>query len=249
MHQQSSTFTPFPPGWFSFSLWSFRPCEATYQLFPYDSIPPIPEDALSGTLQWLNPLDEDIDHEMQPYRHQEDEEFWSESLHRLAASAQRLGLRLPEPFVRFMASQELRDRIPSCTACYFDLPEKIVHCPGTEDGYVFRFLNDQQFVLLWYLYLNPRGEHCVLVTHPRFHDLAESPDYAEPFQNEEERQEVLKGVYVCAPSFAAFLYRFWLENTIWFNFDLHKPLTEEQRSYLSHYKPVAPNAHLLENKQ
>jgi hypothetical protein len=46
----------------------------------------------------------------------------------------------------------------------------------------------------------------------------------------------------------AFLYRFWLENTIWFNLDLRKPLTEEQQRYLSHYKPVEPNAHLLENK-
>ncbi len=155
----------------------------------------------------------------------------------LVDSARQLGLSLPDPFVRFMASPELQKHVPSCTDCHFYLPETIVPCPGSEDGYLIRFLDDQQFVLLWYLYLTASGKHSVLVAHPRFHDLAESPEYAEPFRSEEERQETLKGVYVCAPSFEAFLYRFWLENTIWFNLDLHKPLTEEQQRYLAHYKP------------
>jgi hypothetical protein len=203
MNQPTAKLAPFKLGWFSFGLWSFRPCKATYCLFPNESIPPIPETAFTGSLDWLHPLEKDIDHEMQEYRHAEEEGICMERLNQLLASAQQLGLSLPEPFVRLMASQELQDRIPSCTACYFDIPEKIVPCPGSENGYVIRFLNDQQFVLLWYLYLNPQGEHCVLVTHPRFHDLAESPEYAEPFQSEEERQEALKGVYVCAPSFEA----------------------------------------------
>lgn len=103
-------------------------------------------------------------------------------------------------------------------------------------------------MLLWYLYLTPQGEHRVLATHPRFHDLAESPEYADLFKSEVERQETLKGVYVCAPSFEGFLYRFWIENTIWYNLYLRKPLTEEQKRYLSHYRQVEPNAHLLENK-
>jgi hypothetical protein len=234
MNQPTAKLAPFKPGWFSFGLWSFRPCKATYCLYPYESIPPIPETAFTGTLDWLSPLDEDIDQEMQNYRHPEEEDFWTERLNQLLASAQQLGLSLPEPFVRLMASQELQNRVPSCTACYYDLSESIVPCPGSKDGYVIRFLNDQQFVQLWYLYLTSQGDHCVLVTHPRFHDLAESPAYAEPFQSEEERQEVLRGVYVCAPSFEAFLYRFWLENTIWYNLKMRKPLTQEQQRYLSH---------------
>ena len=56
------------------------------------------------------------------------------------------------------------DRIPSCTACYFELPEKIIPFPGDEEGYIIRFLNDQQCVLLWYLYLTRSGKQSILVS-------------------------------------------------------------------------------------
>ncbi|SRR6266702_8387295 len=237
MNQNVSMPVPFKTGWYSFGLWSYRLCKATYCLYPYDSIPPLPAAQFTGEFQWLEPLDEDIDRIMQKYRYPEEEAFWMDRINWLVDSARQLGLSLPDPFVRFMASPELQKHVPSCTDCHFYLPETIVPCPGSEDGYLIRFLDDQQFVLLWYLYLTASGKHSVLVAHPRFHDLAESPEYAEPFRSEEERQETLKGVYVCAPSFEAFLYRFWLENTIWFNLDLHKPLTEEQQRYLAHYKP------------
>jgi hypothetical protein len=212
MNQNASKSAPFKTGWYSFGLWSYRPCKATYCLYPYDSIPSLPAAQFIGEFQWLEPLDEDIDRIMQKYRYPEEEGFWMDRMNRLADSARQLGLNLPDPFVCFMASPELQDRVPSCTGCHFYLPETIVPCPGSQDGYLIRFLDDQQFVLLWYLYLTTPGEHRVLAAHPRFHDLAESPEYAEPFRSEEERQETLKGLYICTPSFEAFLYRFSLAN-------------------------------------
>jgi hypothetical protein len=46
-------------------------------------------------------------------------------------------------------------------------------------------------------------------------------------------EEALRQTYICAPSFEAFLYRFWMENMIWFNLVEREPLTEEQRQYLA----------------
>jgi hypothetical protein len=34
----------------------------------------------------------------------------------------------------------------------------------------------------------------------------------------------------------SFIYRFWLENTIWFNLANQKSLTAEQQRYLEHYR-------------
>jgi hypothetical protein len=46
---------PFEWGWWGMDLGPARPVEYTYELFPYDSLPPLP--ALDGTLDWLGPVD------------------------------------------------------------------------------------------------------------------------------------------------------------------------------------------------
>ncbi len=65
MNQNVSMPVPFKTGWYSFGLWSYRLCKATYCLYPYDSIPPLPAAQFTGEFQWLEPLDEDIDRIMQ----------------------------------------------------------------------------------------------------------------------------------------------------------------------------------------
>jgi hypothetical protein len=41
----------------------------------------------------------------------------------------------------------------------------------------------------------------------------------------------------CVASFSEFLYRFWIENEIWFALALEKwPLTSEQEGYANHYR-------------
>ena len=57
-----------------------------------------------------------------------------------------------------------------------------------------------------------------------------------------ERSAVYEGknIYVCASSFEEFLYRFWMENILWYKlvwYKGRKPLTEEEKSYLSYYLP------------
>lgn len=255
MDQRIQRLTPFQFGWYAFALPGYRPGDHThtYDLYSYDDLPPIPEDRLTGKLQWLVPLDSDIDTIMQRYHPTVEQQaewipLWVNKLKNLVASAKQLGLSFPDTFLQLMASPELQYRIPSCTACYFSLSEKIVRCPGSEEGYLIRFLNDQQVCLLWYLYVTPKGEHCILVSpyldeemylldREEFIDLDGSIHLDEGlhFADPDESAAFVKSTYVCAPSFEAFLYRFWIENVLYFNLTKQKPLIEEQQQYLSYY--------------
>jgi hypothetical protein len=271
MSQTAPQSIPFQYGWWSFDLGEYRPCDGTYCYYEYNSLPPIAEAQFDGSLQWLKQAkqadEEDAEKPEQPapqldqmsvgtlQRLQEDQSYadafaqeqdrLTARLGALAASAQQLGLTLPKAFLRLMASPALRDRIPSCTACYFDLSKKIVPCPGSEEGYVIRFLNDQQDVLSWYLYLTLQGEHCVLVSpfelDKAANEEAEESDKGEAGKDREQvekrRRSIIANTLVCAPSFEAFIYRFWLENVLWFNLnEAEGSLSEAQQQYLAHYK-------------
>jgi hypothetical protein len=163
----------------------------------------------------------------------------------LATQAEGLGLMLPDAFMRLMAAPELQTRIPAYTGCWFSLYlAPLVPCPGSEDGFVVRFLNDQQDCILWYLYVSRHGTEAVLAVvdpgpeapSPYLERLV-TPDEDGPL-TDEQRQAVLANTYACAPSLEAFLYRWWLEITLSMKLDGadSEPLTEEERHYLAHYQ-------------
>lgn len=228
---------PFASGWWSFDLGTYRPCDSTYCLFSSADLPPLPW-PLDTTLSWLPPLGEALDRQMAVYRN---EPAARGRVDEIAAAAARLGLKLPSAFVRFMGAPELQDRIPSCTACTFKLGDQIVACPGVEGAYVISFLRDQQDCVIWYLYLTPAGDHFVLAFPGDLESFIEEAPAAAG--EKVDMAEVSHHIVVCAPSFAAFLYRFWLENTIWFklNGDDQAPLTAEERRYLEHYRQRLPS--------
>ena len=225
---------PFPLAWWSFDLGRYRNCDGTYCRFEYDRLPPIP--TVSESLDWLEPLNTALDQEMAIHRNPAETRG---EVAKIAASAARLGLTLPESFVRLMSDPKLQDRIPSCTACYFYMSDDIVPCPGSDGGYIVRFLNDQQSVLLWYLYLTPQGDQYVLVTPIGLEEMAAKA--AAGTLSDEERQDIQQNTWVCAPSFVSFIYRWWLENSIWFkvsddaDFVEAGTLTDVERAYLAHY--------------
>jgi hypothetical protein len=237
MNQISPKMTPFSAGWFSSGgLGPLRSCGATYCLVPYENLPLISEAFFQGTLHWLTPLETDLQQEQRNYPPPTQ---WKS----IKLSTDQLGIALPKTFQWFMNSPELPNRIPSCTNCYFGLSEKLVPCPGSEEGYIIRFFNTGQGQLAWYLYLTTQGEHCVLVGYPLLDLLSnpESPEYRENCITEEERNMAFegRGTLVCASSFEEFLYRFWIENSLWYKlvwYKGQKPLTEEENRYLSYYQ-------------
>jgi hypothetical protein len=220
------TSTPFAAGWWSFELPGFRDCDGTYCLFPYETLPPLDERQFRGEFQWLGTLDPRVEREIGPHRAEDPGRGrLSARLEALVAEAARLGLALPAAFLRLLGSAALHDRIPSCTACYFELPERITPSPFGDGGWLIRFLNDQQGVLFWYLYLDARGGHGVVVSPMLLDELAAVTNGSGP---------PAEAVWFCAPSFEAFVYRFWLENTLWFALtDDLGPLTPTQREYLA----------------
>jgi hypothetical protein len=254
---------PFAFGWYGTDLPGYRACDDTYCFFPYADLPPVGEP--SETLDWLGPLDEATDRQMRVHR---DRPTKPGGLQEIEAAAERLGLKLPASFLRLMASPALQDCIPSCTANYFELAKAIVPYPGSEDGVIVRFLNEQQNILTWYLYLTRAGASGVIVTPYWLEELAgvpgddapgatmtatwgEGPDAVTreyksgPLYTEaadpQAIQRVVAGTHVCGPSFGSFLYRYWLENVLWFKLQdaSGTQLTEEERRYLAHYRSRA----------
>lgn len=123
----------------------------------------------------------------------------------LVASASSRGVTLPKEFVAFIGSPALHVHVRSVTACYLDVAETLL---PFANGYLIRFLADQQGCAFWYLYTTKGGpDHCVVCSYEYFD--AESMDYEVDEVRETDFQ-------FQAESFEAFLQRFWLENEIEF---------------------------------
>lgn len=217
--------SPFQTAWMSFDLGEVRPCEGTYCFYGYESLPPIPdENTFAGKFEWLK-LEPSI---IASIHAQTADDTLSARLTNVKAEAERLGIVLPQGFELFMSNPQMRNSIPSCTACYFDLSENFIPAPIEEGGYFLRFMNDQQDVLLWYLYFAPSGEHCILVSNIYFDDIE--------YLNSLPAEAIKNSSGYCAPTFETFLYRIWLENTIWFSLSDTTQLGDAQQKYLAHYQ-------------
>ncbi len=215
-----ANLTPFPAGWWSVDLEGYREVEGTYGLFPYDSLPPLPEGLFQGDFRWLKGSRQRAPSKPHP----------SKKLDHLAAAAATLGLELPDEFGFLMSRSALRRRVRSCTDCFFNWPKRISESPGGEGGQLVRFYSDSQGCLHWYLYLTPRGYSCVVASGGLFggHEWDRAG-----VASDEPADEF----WFCAPSFEEFVYRTWIENEIWFALsDELDPLTPEEEAYVKHYR-------------
>ena len=148
---------------------------------------------LNGDLHWLLPLTEEETQKEKDDMEDEDEDWedeygdafekfdrdncpvtTQEDVDDLVATAERLGLALPDEFVRFMRSEELQSRVLCPDYEYFLLgPDGLRKCPASIDGgaggYIIRFLclrAGMEEPYYWNLYLDPNPldghGHCVL---------------------------------------------------------------------------------------
>jgi hypothetical protein len=220
--------SPFQKGWWGIELPGGRRCDGTYCYYDYESLPPLDEGLFRGEFQWLSKLDDSVEAQMAVHRGPDDEDAAQEIadvLVLMRQEAEQANLVLPPEFIRFMGNPALQRAIPSCTACEFDLGE-LTPSVVEEGAYTVLFLRDQQDVLLWYLYLTLDGNSSVICSPIPFDD----PDVDEPVH-------VIKAhTLTVAPSFEAFLYRFWIENIIWFaREEGDGGLSGEQKAYVDHY--------------
>jgi hypothetical protein len=82
---------------------------------------------------------------------------------------------------------------------------------------------------LWYLCLGRDGNAEVVAS-----DYFLEPEIFEAMDYEEvKRDDVFRELSFCADTFTEFLYRFWVENTIWYSQRAGLPLTPVQKEYSS----------------
>ena len=103
---------------------------------------------------------------------------------------------------------------------HLDLADSAV--PVSSGGWLIHFLSDSQWVLHWLLYTGTDGAEAVVVTRRELgFELGEDGDEEVPrvFEAGSGQAEV------CTESLSEFVYRFWIENEIWFR--VNKPTDRE----------------------
>jgi hypothetical protein len=158
-------------------------------------------------------------------------------LSKLARIVSEAHINLPESFVTFINSTDLHQRIRSCTDCYLDVADFAVKTKGSLEGYLLHFLSDSQWVGHWYIHTDQHGNHFI-ATSLNAYGFAFEDESGNPPATEIEIQA--EEIWFCAPSFAEFFYRFWLENEIWFALVKEKrTLSEDELAYVNRYSRKA----------
>jgi hypothetical protein len=193
---------------------------ATYVRYSADELPPMPVDVAS--FAWLkdaarHPKD-DLASAFEDARRDISTKGLADLLGGLAT--------LPDDFEHFLDGDGLRDRLRSATACYFDLGDAVVPVDG---GRLLHLISDSQWVFHWLLYLGDDGSSAVVGTgFPAGFEL-DSDEVA--FLQEQDL-----GYFQVADSFAEFIWRWWMDNEIFFRVSVDKAgVSAEERAYVGQY--------------
>jgi hypothetical protein len=193
----------------------------TYYGVPFEALPPLT--GLDGSFAWLRTVEERggmffyQNHRPPP-------------LEARVAEARRAGLTIPPAFLTFFNDETLYERIPSCTACYYEIGSRLVSIPDLESSSrLLRFMNAQQLQCLWYLLLHPDGSHEVATSIPEWLPSDSDDDGLDDHSLDD--QVIPRDIVIASPSFEEFIKRTWIENTIW-ELHVHKqPIEGELHAY------------------
>jgi hypothetical protein len=225
-----------PRRWLHIDLPGYRELEgihATYYGFPYDELPPIPLE-LDDNCDWLLSLAQPLDDGLP----QSERELEPSLVRDYAFHA---SVKLPKSFERFMSIRDLQSRVRSCTDCYLDPGERIVATVGTIRGHLIHFLSDSQSCAHWYVHILSNGGTAVLESADYYGLRIENSGWIEnPACRLEKIDLTTQDFVCCASSFSEFLYRFWIENEIWFasHEKTRRPMTELELRYVRHYETL-----------
>lgn len=210
---------PFAVGWYgATSLGGLRPDTGTYTYYTPSEVPPITI-RLNGAFDWLQAAS--------AKRPMASTEGVTGCLDRLLTSGVE---GLPDEFVRFFRKSELWRKVRSCTDCYFNVDTAAVEIPGGL-GRLIRFMSDSQDCKHWHLHLAPCGtKHAVAATYHFRGSDPEHPQGGKPHPRD---------ITVCANSFEEFMYRFWLENELFYAAYEKTELPPGGADYLAFYQTTA----------
>jgi hypothetical protein len=93
-------------------------------------------------------------------------------------------------------------------------------------------LSDQQWVRHWLIYIDSdENEGIVTTDQPIGFDLSGDPDWPDERPPERVELEASPRLDFCAGNFAEFLYRFWVENELFFALTGERPLAGAIKDY------------------
>ena len=204
--------------------------KSTYQGYPLHVMPSIYIE-LDDDLSWLTRYSE-------VYADQglHQLEGWVPPPASVLQIAEAKKVKLPAAFSRFVTSSDLQSRVRSCTACYLDPGQRAVETTGSLSGHLIHFLSDSQSCAHWYIHVLQTGESAVLQSEDLYCYEIENSDWIENPACRMDRINIEElNFHFCSPSFSEFLFRFWIENEIWFSVSWDKTksaLKEIERQYL-----------------
>ena len=234
-------------GWPFIELPGYRehPESATYAT--WKSAPPIPSYRLSHDFSWLL--------ELPPNSYSLDGLQWVEEkvsrwkkfvpshLDVLVDSANEVNLTIPQAFVTFLKSPNLLTRLPSCTGVFFKIPSRLIELQDSKEDRLLCFAHDYQGCLYWHLYLRPT-DYCIVATGCFFGGIDDfdcGPDDESEFHLD---RPTVKHFCIVENTFEGFIYRYWIENQIWFALERGDLPTQEQLNYARYYLTQPSPLHL-----
>ncbi len=205
----------FPVGWFGPDLGQVR-CN-NGNCYPPEDLPPIRQQ-LNGTFDWLQAAPEHC-HSIAP-----DPALIATALDGLLAAKR---VHLPVEFLNFFRAPTLWRKIRSCKDRCLDLDSIAVGIRGGR-GSLVRFLSESQGCKTWSLFASSGdSSHAVVATY--FFMGSASP-------NSETELPHPKDITICAGSFEEFIYRFWMENELWFALHDMGEMPAGGEEYLDFYR-------------
>jgi hypothetical protein len=227
---------PFRTVWVATDLGDFRPCDSTYCRYDGLTLPSLPQHLFNGTYSWLRRHPSPLEYDKRfAGAWGNDAAVWNDGAERnrtlLLSAASACGITLPDAFMRFLFDRSLVTMLRSPTDCYFHRPVSVIESAGSVPGHFVHFLSDSQNCYEWYLFIDSKGNHCVVATW----EMLNEPSLPATFWDN-RRDEIV----ACADSFEAFIYRLWIENEIWFrDYKKDQPFTEEMRAYAAASRDTA----------
>lgn len=209
-----------PPLWWGVGIRG-RSTSSTYQGFDHAAQPSIPFDRFDGSFRWLREA-------LVTYPSftpvGPGDAAWAERLGALRAA----GFHVPVALEVFLADPVLHRAVPSCTDNHVMSAQTAVEQPLPDGDLFLTFYQDSQYCVVWGIRLG-RGDDVyapILAGPPEFPE-DEGPDPSPRFPD----------LSFSAPTLESFLYRWWIENRIWFatTFRDGPPMTPEEQAYLAHF--------------
>jgi uncharacterized protein (TIGR02996 family) len=224
-----ANLTNFEFSWWGTGIGPARESSGTYERYQYHDQPPLPVETFDGTFAWLRGP--------QPEWSYDHGHAWKA----FCAEKREQGYFVPREFESFLSDEDMPAQIRSCTGNSFvgpPDPRAVNSGPSAEweDGLLVTFYADDQYCILWAILL-PRepGRYAPILAGPPEALFPDTRSYEEE-AGEGETYDPDKPVLV-ASRFEQFVYRYWIENEIWFATEWNesrRPLTPAEQAYVDH---------------